>query len=135
MTLSLHDIENLPDGSIVGWQRIDGDATSEAVGIIRRENDPTDGVTTWVTPGGWEPMPLDVITLPAWLIRYGPEDGKGEEVGVPIREGFELPPRTDADYRDRALTLAVQGNVNENAVMTLQRAREYESYLRGDSVE
>lgn len=126
------DLAALPDGSIVRWLRIEGDQTSEAVGILHRQ----DG-ETWVSPGGWDPMTINVITAPATVIRYGPHDGETATDEISGEVGHHLgpvfPPRTDADYRDRALTLAVRAAANvTGGISFVSIAREFETYLRGD---
>lgn len=126
------DLAALPDGSIVRWLRIEGDQTSEAVGILHRQ----DG-ETWVSPGGWDPMTINVITAPATVIRYGPHDGETATDEISGEVGHHLgpvfPPRTDADYRDRALTLVVRlASHLPSGTVFLTVAREFENYLRGD---
>lgn len=65
-------LATLPDGTIISWQRIIGDPTSEAVAFIRREIE--DGhVVVWVSPGGWMPHTIEEagVTFPAQVIRLG----------------------------------------------------------------
>ena len=63
----------VPDGTVISWLRIPTDRTSEAVAFIRRERDPAEGVTVWVSPGGWDPMTIEQagVTFPCQVIRWG----------------------------------------------------------------
>lgn len=134
------DLISLPDGTLVVWQRIAGDPTSMAVAFLHYERDDSGGVTYWLSPGGWDPMGLEVIehwNTAKVLVRVENEDGpepadgpyEGSHVGPPL-----LPPRTDEDFRDRALSLAVQVMCSRQATTTtntLDRAAYFETYLRG----
>lgn len=76
-----------PDGTIISWLRIPGDRTSEAVAFVRRELDPAEGVTTWVSPGGWEPQTIESagVTFPCQVVRFGefnPDHYLGAELPV-----------------------------------------------------
>ena len=55
------DLISLPDGTLVVWQRIADDPTSMAVAFLHYERDAENGTTYWLSPGGWEPMGLEVI--------------------------------------------------------------------------
>ncbi|AYP70044.1 hypothetical protein I5G62_gp58 [Mycobacterium phage CRB2] len=65
-------LETLPDGTIISWQRIAGDPTSEAVAFIRREIEDGHAVV-WVSPGGWSPHTIEEagVTFPAQVVRLG----------------------------------------------------------------
>ncbi|QGH75307.1 hypothetical protein I5G61_gp59 [Mycobacterium phage Quesadilla] len=65
-------LATLPDGTIISWQRIVGDPTSEAVAFIRREIEDGHAVV-WVSPGGWSPHTIEEagVTFPAQVIRLG----------------------------------------------------------------
>jgi len=66
-------LRTLPDGTIISWLRIPGDATSEAVAFVRREVDPEQGVVVWISPGGWSPHTIEDagVTFPCEVIRLG----------------------------------------------------------------
>lgn len=78
-------LNTVPDGTIISWQRIPGDPTSEAVAFVRREMSSEhhtackfneclcDGAVVWISPGGWQPMPPDEagVTYPATVVRWG----------------------------------------------------------------
>ncbi|WAB09230.1 hypothetical protein SEA_LITTLEMUNCHKIN_54 [Gordonia phage LittleMunchkin] len=126
------DLATLPDGSMITWQRIADDPTSTAVAFLHRE-----GEDLWLSPGGWEPMGTEVIEN--WetvrvLIRVEPQDGEVDP-GDMVMRPFDIPERTDADYRDRALTLAAQVAQSRPSSTTehiLNRASYFEAYLRGE---
>lgn len=60
-------IKSLPDGSLISWLRVPGDESSEAAAFVRHEGD-----DTWLSPGGWDPLPVSAVDLPAQIIRFGP---------------------------------------------------------------
>ncbi|AYD82053.1 hypothetical protein I5G60_gp59 [Mycobacterium phage Saguaro] len=69
-------LRTLPDGTIISWLRIPGDATSEAVAFVRRELSNESGVPqvdVWISPGGWEPQTIESagVTFPCQVIRLG----------------------------------------------------------------
>ncbi|QNL30179.1 hypothetical protein SEA_MARIOKART_52 [Gordonia phage Mariokart] len=136
------DLTELPDGTVVVWQRLADDPTSMAIAFLHHET--TDlGTEHWLSPGGWEPLGLEVIenweTVRVLVNRDddeddGPVEEPAGEVGRPIPP-LELPERTDADYRDRALSLAVQWTMHTESgttTRTIGHARDFEAYLRGD---
>lgn len=91
------DVADLPDGSIISWFRIEGDRTSEAIALVHTQ----DG-TTWVSPGGWEPLPLSAIeNYPVELIRLG------ESLGVPYLSATLETPFSDPDQDRRANAVAM----------------------------
>lgn len=59
-------IKSLPDGSLISWLRVAGDESSEAAAFVRHE-----GEDTWLSPGGWDPLPISAVDLPAQIIRFG----------------------------------------------------------------
>lgn len=144
---SLDDLLTFPDGSLVVWQRIPGDGTSTAVAFLHHQTtastDPDDDSDTetihWLSPGGWHPQdPAEVIKV--WpvqvLIQRPAEDGEVEgHAEDSILEPLTFPERTDADYRDRALSLAVQWTAaieGGSTTRTIGHARDFEAYLRGE---
>ncbi|WAB09559.1 hypothetical protein SEA_WOOPER_56 [Gordonia phage Wooper] len=60
-------IKALPDGSLISWLRVPGDESSEAAAFVRHEGD-----DTWLSPGGWDPLPISAVDLPAQIVRFGP---------------------------------------------------------------
>lgn len=84
-------LEVVPDGTIISWLRIPGDATSEAVAFVRREawripaTEQT-GVDVWISPGGWDPQTIEDagVTFPATVIRWG-------DVAAEPLTGAEIP--------------------------------------------
>lgn len=95
----IHDeahLRVLPDGTIIRWERIPGDRTSEAVAFVRREMPihDTDCLddrcrctpVVWISPGGWAPQtPASAgVTYPATVVHWG-------EVGREAYTGAELP--------------------------------------------
>ncbi|AWN04256.1 hypothetical protein FDJ57_gp55 [Gordonia phage Sour] len=141
------DLYEMPEGTLVTWQRIADDPTSTAVAFLHRKVEPIDDgqdsdVTLWLSPGGWEPMGLDVIEH--WdtvrvLVRV-PDEEDGPEPqpadGPEPPRPFEFPERTDADYRDRAMALAVEWTRETDTMRTttlLDIATGIEGYLRGQS--
>lgn len=76
--IDAHHLEVVPDGTIITWQRILGDPTSEAVAFVRREVEPTrpgvrPAVVVWVSPGGWDPQTIESagVTFPCQVVRWG----------------------------------------------------------------
>ncbi|UJE15708.1 hypothetical protein SEA_LIGMA_53 [Gordonia phage Ligma] len=138
------DLTEMPDGTLVVWQRIADDPTSTAVAFLHHET--TDlGTEHWLSPGGWEPLGLEVIenweTVRVLIDRTDDDGEKGTDAEdraegpYPIPP-LELPERTDADYRDRALSLAVQWTMHDSggsATRTIGHARDFEAFLRGES--
>ncbi|UYL88162.1 hypothetical protein SEA_EVAA_51 [Gordonia phage Evaa] len=171
------DVRVLPDGALLSWMREPTDPTSQAVGLYRREvescADGTVETLHWVSPGGYLPNGLDVLTFPLTAFLVDSSDGSlgfrrvmtpemfyrvdewmadGEKCGGELPEpepaegsieGFDrmyqlppltLPERTDADYRDRALTLATQAAPHLSmSIGLVELAQELETYLRGGS--
>lgn len=78
-------LASLPDNSLIMWEAVPGDPTSETVAFLRREHHPPlsnpvpiPPPTLWVTPGALgEPLaPTDAgVTYPARVMRYGGLDG------------------------------------------------------------
>lgn len=70
---TIDQVEALPDGTIISWLRLPHDPTSEAVAFVRRERDPAEGVSVWISPGGWQPHSVDSVglTFPVRIIRLG----------------------------------------------------------------
>ncbi|QDF17583.1 hypothetical protein SEA_YAGO84_51 [Gordonia phage Yago84] len=142
---TLDDLLSFPDGSLVVWQRIPGDGTSTAVAFLHHQTtmstDPDDDSTPetihWLSPGGWHPQdPAEVIKV--WpvqvLIERPAQDGEaGGELPSSL-EPLSFPERTDEDYRDRALLLSAmvaQARPQATTKHMIDRAREFEDYLRG----
>lgn len=85
MSTVIHDADHLavvPDGTIITWERIPGDPTSEAVAFVRRDvdrwrDDDTGYEHTtpvvWISPGGWAPQTIESagVTFPAHVVRWG----------------------------------------------------------------
>ncbi|ABD58560.1 hypothetical protein PBI_PIPEFISH_63 [Mycobacterium phage Pipefish] len=84
MMLEIYDrasLENLPDGTIIEWLRVEDDRTSRAVAFVNVEIDyetptPHGGPTrvVWISPGGWAPMTVDLagINYPVKVVQLGP---------------------------------------------------------------
>lgn len=149
--IALHDaadIEALPDGTTISWERIPGDATSRAIAFVRVVRTPevrNGGVdtecdcrdVTWISPGGWDPKSIEDagVTYPAHVVILGdlteylfdgaphvPPPAEAMLPDPPVMEGIDLesyPLLSGGTYpRDEAL---------RNAVALV--ARQYQPYL------
>lgn len=147
---TIQDAQHLhvvPDGTIISWYRIPGDATSEAVAFVRREveyDEPTPhggpAVTVWVSPGGWDPHTIEDagVNFPATVIRWG-------DVSVEALVGAEVPMLTETLChggtwsREKALECAVtlyagalQGGSGIQLAEVMKDARRFEVWLDRD---
>lgn len=95
--IDAHHLAVVPDGTIITWQRIVGDPTSEAVAFVRRVVEYDDGpagptatgaphAVVWISPGGWDPQTIESagVTFPCQVVRWG-------DVSQSIIQGSEVP--------------------------------------------
>ncbi|MBV9869111.1 MAG: hypothetical protein JO214_00570 [Frankiaceae bacterium] len=153
-------LRTLPDGSIISWQRIPQDPTSEAVAFVRREIETQEdadgrqihkGVVVWISPGGWDPQTIESagVTFPAKVVRFGefnPDDYLPSELpvlGETLDEviGGEALSFTGGTYpRDEALRAAgmlFMGTARGigDARSVLEAAEEFARWLDPDAPE
>lgn len=135
--IDAHHLAVVPDGTIITWQRILGDPTSEAVAFVRRELDPADslGVVVWVSPGGWDPQTIESagVTFPCRVVRWG-------DVSTEVLLGDEVPALVETleSGGSYARTSALDASARVNAGTTattdqiIADADRFLAWLRAD---
>ncbi|AXH68269.1 hypothetical protein SEA_TYDOLLA_59 [Mycobacterium phage Tydolla] len=135
-------LENLPDGTIIEWLRVEDDRTSRAVAFVNVEIDyetptPHGGPTrvVWISPGGWAPMTVDLagINYPVKVVQLGPF--RADHMVPDMHDGGVLPIPSSPDRRV-ALECAArvwegQGG-RDRAKNVIDTAEQFLAWLGGD---
>ncbi|AEN79576.1 hypothetical protein SEA_BOYLE_59 [Mycobacterium phage Boyle] len=139
IVLTQADLEQLPDGTLITWNRIQGDPTSKAVAFVNVEYDDQGDRVVWLSPGGWEPMTPERagITYPCHVVVLGTLDAFLASGAVGLSPEAFTPDPVDpvisgGTYpRDVALQAAAQvyAGTGESDTTVLGTAQVYADWL------
>lgn len=89
------DLFALADGTVIVWNRIEGDDTSKAVAFVHSETTDDLGfpepVVLWVSPGGWMPMSPTGADIRYPAMALGTVDELAAGIGTPPLDDALLP--------------------------------------------